>query len=209
MHRKFFDYFHLVLRASGNRATIAAALGSGRIVGWSLPVPVLPAIGAGADPEDSFGQSAMRSKAASGQTFGRGRVLETEPRRKPASARACRQRPQVYSGAAAGHECGGPSRIRRSAAEPALVRKGRYRDGRARQVTASAPVGGDPFGSRPSGCGRCPLGRTAHGRDGRIARPLQVPGAGPAPEASGGAGFRCTPDASRLSDRIDIANKVL
>ncbi len=50
MHRKFLDYFRLVLRAPGNRATIATALGSGRIFGWSLPVPVLPAIGAGADP---------------------------------------------------------------------------------------------------------------------------------------------------------------
>lgn len=55
MHRKFSDYFGLVLRMQMNRATIAVALGSGRTFGWSLPVTALLVIGAGAGPEDSFG----------------------------------------------------------------------------------------------------------------------------------------------------------
>jgi len=55
MHRKFSNYFPLMLRVRMNRATIAAALGSGRTFGWSLPVSALPIIGAGAGPEDSFG----------------------------------------------------------------------------------------------------------------------------------------------------------
>ena len=207
--RQLLALVFLLLHEKTIRITICPAFGNGRFrgqpaAGSSLPVVVGAA--AGSNSSGNRRHVLYRRLAEPLGEAGRGERSRGENLPRPA---LCPWR------------CAGlPARCRaarRAVTRPGVTANprsrslfGRAGDGRVwAGVTTSAPRGGDPGGSRPSRNGRCPLGRTAHGRDGWVARPLSVPGAGPAP---GGVRWQRIPlasDAPHLSDHCAGTNKIL